>query len=73
MNDEIEDLEIKLSKLHGNLDEIKADIRISVKRENWNKLEEELAEYEGLLTDIQDLSSKIRGKVKSLQKNEKIK
>lgn len=64
MNDEIEDLEIKLSQLHGDLDGIKADIRISVKRENWDDLQEELREYKDLLEDIQSLTSKIQKKLK---------
>lgn len=69
--DNVEDLEIKLSQLHGNLDELKADIRISVKRGNWGNLQKELRKYEDLLGDIQDLTPKIHKKVEKILQNKK--
>lgn len=71
MKDEVEDLEIQLAELHGNLDEIKADIRISLERENWETLLEELEEYEDLLEKIQDLVSPLKQKVGSLSEKKK--
>lgn len=71
MKDEVEDLEIQLTELHGNLDEIKADIRISLERENWETLLEELEEYKELLERIQDLVSPLKQKVGSLSEKKK--
>lgn len=71
MKDEVEDMEIRLTELHGNLDEVKADIRISVERENWGELLGELEEYEELLDEIQEVVSPLNQKVRALSEKKK--
>lgn len=68
MKEEIEDKELQMSKLQGELDELKTDIRISVKRENWTKLRGELKEYKQLLDKLNKIVPEINEKVEKLIK-----